>query len=274
MADVKSAHIRIDLDKTLDIAVKGVRRASIFMGLGVNAALDDQFSSYQLSKITNIQLISDDVSAETLRHFKSEFRIWIEAGGLRELVETFSTYLDALHRVCSLMQAIRENSSEEYMERNNKSFCREGIVKKIKILKRRFNVEANNPEYIVSIGQARNCLTHRQGIVGVDDVRTGNNLTVSWIGIDVFIETQTGQRHSLNDIPEEGLSFADGGDIKFKFSERHRVFPLRSKLALSTRDLAEICWFYDREARHLRSSVVVYAEKIGVSVEKKIPSLG
>jgi hypothetical protein len=47
--------INLDLDKLLDIALKGVRRAAVFMGLGVNAAIDPDFRSYQLSALTNIQ---------------------------------------------------------------------------------------------------------------------------------------------------------------------------------------------------------------------------
>jgi hypothetical protein len=79
--------ISLDLDELFDIALKGIRRAAVFMGLGVNAAIDQNFRSYQLTALTQIQLVPDDVPPETLAHFKEEFRIWIEAGGFRELAD-------------------------------------------------------------------------------------------------------------------------------------------------------------------------------------------
>jgi len=46
--------IHIDLDQVLQIALTGVKRASVFMGLGVNAAINDNFNKYQLSEITSL----------------------------------------------------------------------------------------------------------------------------------------------------------------------------------------------------------------------------
>lgn len=75
----------------------------VFVGLryswawAVNAAIDDGFRKYQLTSLTNIQLVPDNVPEETLKHFKEEFRLWIEAAGFRELADTFANYLDSVH---------------------------------------------------------------------------------------------------------------------------------------------------------------------------------
>jgi hypothetical protein len=84
-----SDRIEINLDKILDVAIRGVRRAAIFMGLGVNAASDTEFTDYQLTHLTKIKIVPD-VAPEVVTHFKDEFKIWIEANGFRELVEAFS----------------------------------------------------------------------------------------------------------------------------------------------------------------------------------------
>jgi len=54
------ANITLDLDKLLEIAQKGVIRASVFMGLGINAVIEEQFKSFHLTDITNIQMLPDN----------------------------------------------------------------------------------------------------------------------------------------------------------------------------------------------------------------------
>ena len=82
----------IGFGKILAVALKGVRRATVFLGLRLNAALDPEFNKYQLTKIAKIQLLPPDVDAQTLTHFKDEFKTWIVGNGLRELIETFSFF--------------------------------------------------------------------------------------------------------------------------------------------------------------------------------------
>ncbi|MEP4034912.1 hypothetical protein [Pseudophaeobacter sp.] len=94
--------INLDFGAILEIALKGVRRSSVFMGLGVNAARDPENKDYQLSGITQIQLVPENVPKEAVEHFKKEFQIWIVAGALREATEAFALFLDELHRACSV----------------------------------------------------------------------------------------------------------------------------------------------------------------------------
>lgn len=260
--------ITLDFDKLLEVALKGVRRASIFMGFGVNAALDENFKSFQLAHITNIQLVPDNVPPETIIHFKEEFRIWIEAAGLRELAETFAAYLDALHRSCLIVQAVQTKTAPPEIEDKQATFAREGLPNKLNILRQRFAVEPKHPIYLVSISRARNCLAHRRGIVGVEDLRDDKELKVMWLGMDFFAETPKGQKHYLNEIPKEGVLLPDGGTVKMQFVERKRSFPLKAKINFSTRDLAEICWFYENEARTLLAAAVAFTENSGVPIAK------
>lgn len=65
MADVR---LEINFDKILEVALRVVRRASVFMGFGVNAAQNPHFNNYQLTQITKIQLVSANVTPETLKH--------------------------------------------------------------------------------------------------------------------------------------------------------------------------------------------------------------
>ena len=49
--------ININLPAIKDIAVKGVRRTAVFMGLGINAANNPDFKQYQLADVTGLEFI-------------------------------------------------------------------------------------------------------------------------------------------------------------------------------------------------------------------------
>lgn len=263
--------INIDLDTLLEIALSGVRRAAIFMGLGVNAAIDDDFQKYQLSNLTNIQLIPDNVSADTIKHFKEEFRLWIEACGFRELVDTFANYLDSVHHSCLLMKSKSEKLLPADISNIQAKYQRKGFPEKLDILIERFAVSPAYPSYLLSLNRVRNCLTHRRGIVGDEDLHGKTELSIKWFGLDVFIQEPDGKKHLLNEM-RSSLQLKNGGLIMAGFNERNRNFNRGDKLILSTRDLAEICWFYDYEAKKIRKSTLEFAAILGVKVKTQVAS--
>jgi len=156
--------LHVDLDKILDVALRGVRRASVFMGLGVNAALNPDVNEYQLTKITKLQLMPEVKDADTLAHVKNEFRIWVEGNGLRELIETFAIFLDRLHDACSFFRAARDKINITSLGKRRDSFQRAGFPSKLKTLRSRFSVSPKYPDYLLSLNRTRNCLTHRRGM--------------------------------------------------------------------------------------------------------------
>ncbi len=80
-----STGIGVDIDDILDVALRGVRRASMFMGLGVNAALSEHVRDYQLTGVSPIQLLSSEIPEDQLANAKDEFKLWIEANGFHSL---------------------------------------------------------------------------------------------------------------------------------------------------------------------------------------------
>lgn len=262
--------INIDLDKLLEVALNGVRRASVFMGLGVNAAIDDGFRKYQLTSLTNIQLVPDNVPEETLKHFKEEFRLWIEAAGFRELADTFANYLDSVHHTCLVMKATSEKTSLTDIQDIHRKYRDEGFPNKLNVLSQRFSVAPTNSHYLLSLSRVRNCLTHRRGIIGDEDLRGEAEFSAKWLGLDVFIEEPDGTRHPLNETPPEGLFLANGGSVMLGRNERNRTFKRDDELILSTRDLAEVCWFYELEARAVLKSVLEFAERLGIKASLEV----
>jgi hypothetical protein len=87
--------------------------------------------------------------------------------------------------------------------------------------------------------------------------------------VDIFAEEPNGTRHPFNDAPPDGIYLPEGGRVGLQFVERVRTFTLGTKLLLSTPDLAEICWFYTREAQSIIRSVLDFAATVGIQVRAK-----
>lgn len=261
------AGFRIDLDALLEQALLGVRRASVFLGLGINAATNPDFRNYQLTGFTHIQLVPEALPDERVDHFKEEFRLWIEAGGFRELVESFAAYLDGLHYVCLLMAAAPNIKAATDVQERQSRFEIQGIPNKLNMLRQNYGVVTAHTAHLVSLGKARNCLTHRRGIVGREDVGTEATLRVCWKGADIFVEEPDGNR-ILFTLDTPPIYLPNGGTLLIQMTDRTREFNEGEKLLLSARDLAEICWFYTREANNLHQSLIHFARESGIKIER------
>jgi hypothetical protein len=251
------AHVeyRVDFQKILEVALKGVRRATVFLGLGVNAALDSKFDKYQLTDIAQVQLLPSSVDDKTLSHFKDEFKTWVVANGLRELIETFSEFLEKLHEACFVIANHNRQLTVHTLTEQQTAFEKNGLPTKFAVLKDKFTVAPTHTAYILTLNQARNCLTHRSGVVKRIDCNMNNSLKVNWLGMDLIVQTPSGDRHLL----EKGRVETEGGDIMMQFVERERVFPVRSVVRFSPKDLAEICWFFIREAQSTCATAVEFS---------------
>jgi hypothetical protein len=239
----------LDFDKLAEIGLKGVRRSAVFMGLGLNAAHDPAFKNYQLSNIQNIaakakairmELIPSNVNDETLTHFKGEFGIWVIANGLREVIESFAVFLDGVHYACQWIALKNQKLQPSDAEKRDKTFRHKGIKDKLNDLEIRFGIKSNHPQYLVSITQARHCLTHRLGRVGVEDCE-GDGLEVKWLGMEFQIELESGKVLTADEA--FGFVLPEPGTFQIKFVERCKRFPLGSFARFEMHELAEICNF-------------------------------
>ena len=135
--DTPKYQMMINLDKLKDIALKGVRRSAVFMGLGINASGDSRLDRYQLAHLTGFELVPETASQESVIHFKEEFSLWIVECGLRELIERFALFLDAVHHACVILAVNRGKMAPEQGEMHQRSFTRKGLEDKLKKLKDR-----------------------------------------------------------------------------------------------------------------------------------------
>jgi hypothetical protein len=141
-----------------------------------------------------------------------------------------------------------------------------GLEKKLSHLRNEFDVGIPNPEYLTTISHARNCLTHRLGIVGTEDCGNDDKLIVKWRGIDVYAESPDGTITQLLPMPANGVRLEGGGKIKMSCPERTHVFPQGSVVLFSPVDVAEICLYVINSIVAMVGSAQKYAIGLGIPV--------
>lgn len=262
--------VNIDFDKIRDIAFKGIRRTAIFMGLGVNAARDERLKKYQLTDLNMFEFVHKNVDEKTLTLFKTEFHRWIISNGLRELVETYAVFLDRIYELCLLIQINTKELTNKEFDRLMRSFEKLGVERKLKIMKKEFSIETSREKYLNSINRIRNCITHRQGRVGSEDLRGKKVFKLVWLGMEVYAETPEGRKHSLMPpFPKKGILLSEGAEVKLEFIDRTKEYKLGEVITFQPNDLGEISLNYNLAADDITKTAMEHAQNKGIVIHKK-----
>lgn len=257
----------IDLDEIKEIVSLGIRRTSVFMGLGINAAYDDSFKNYELTDITSMQFVASNANDNEIKLFKEEFASWITTNGFRELIETLSVFLDNIFNVCLSISSTKsvDNSSEKL----SKNFSLKGIEGKFKLLEEKFNIKILYRDFILSINKARNCLAHRRGLLGTEDCDNGK-FELKWMGTEIFAQKKTGEIIILEaPIQADGVLLEEGESLGIRLNEKKLLFNIGDVIRLTPRNLSEICYFIMIITEEIIKEVLCYSKKYEVKVIDK-----
>ena len=88
--------MQINVDAVMEKALKGIRRSYVFMGLGVNSSEDNRLDNYQLTPVTNLQLLQDGLSKDVVSNFKINYKEWVINNAFREALESFHIFVEEL----------------------------------------------------------------------------------------------------------------------------------------------------------------------------------
>lgn len=245
--------VSIDLDQIANVAKIGVRRAALFMGLGLHAANREDFQDYELNKLPansratapTIEILPSGATPAQIKNFKREFSVWIIGGGLREILEHFGLFLDQVHSAALFIlhnRGLNNLGDPEILRKNFHG--RAGIGEKLRLIEERFSIVLPHTAYINSMYLARNCLTHRMGEVAAQDLKGKESLVVSWLAPDVFLRGEVSGK--ITPYPELiGKVTTEESMVCMKIVERSREFKLGERLELTQQDLWEICFSFN-----------------------------
>lgn len=248
--------IHLDLDRVNNIAHTGIRRAALFMGLGLNAARRKDFTDYQLSKLpmfegqTNLPMdfFPNDLPIERIDTFKEEFAQWITACGLREIIEHFALFLDHIHKYALITHAAKGKLSKLNPDKAQSDFnLRFGVPKKLDVLEERFQLIFADAQSVSSLYEARNCLTHNLGVVAERRCTIEGKFAISWRTIEVIAKgSETGIEWPITQFMHRPTT--EQMEILARTVLRDRRYAAGEKVIFSQQDLWEICYFFGSHA--------------------------
>lgn len=188
---VMKMNINLDgLVGKLNIQLQYLSDVLKFSNTAVDKVKEQDYNDYcafaQLNTADNQKLSYDKA--------KTEFQEWCLRNSFRDSVETISIFLEECHLVCALLDA-RENCRikiEDYNQivaEKQKRFHKMNFPTKIDFLHKVFSVSSSLEEHILSLNKVRNCLVHRSGIVGQQDINTDNKLIAKFKEIQFVVLT-------------------------------------------------------------------------------------
>lgn len=262
-------HHSINIEKLADISYRGVRRAAVFLGLGVNAARDPNFHQYTLNHLSLIQTIPPNLSNEQVDEFKGHFEDWIVRNALREIIESFDLFLEKLHHSCLLIGTAKGCIEDDQANQWGKKLHDGGVDEKLKLLRNRFGVSSIKEDYFRSIKQARNCVTHRRSIVGAKDADHNGELHLKWWRVRMFIKLDSGNEIEMDPpLPEGGIQLEEAGKVCIQFVDNERTFNVGAPIIFKPQDILEIGELTKLATSELLKSFVTFAQEKGVELRE------
>jgi hypothetical protein len=244
----QTVHANIDCVSLAKIAHVGVRRAALFLGLGLNGINQPGFSDYELHKLpagSNPAVIVPDIIArgapdDAIARFKDQFSIWVTGCGLREMLEHYGLMLDRIHECCLWVARSRGCLSGE-PPKLMASFERHGIKGKHATLRETFQIVPEFAAHVDTFYAARNALTHGLGIVRPVDATEGT-LQLRWVALEIHGHgEETGSVVPMRKM--FGVATTEPMRIRVDRVKRELSFKVGETLALSAQNLYEICLF-------------------------------
>lgn len=272
----KIQRIHLDLDALRETAMLGVRRAAVFLGLGLNAASDPSFKDYQLSKLSRDSsgevwglthsFVPEEAAPEVVEGYKQEFALWVVNNGLRELVERFALFLDQLHEVCLFcFHTTQVRRFHNHRDLQVGFVYHSGVDWKLRKIDERFGIRTTYSDLLSTLYSARNCLSHRLGVVVQNhDCGEDGLFHLRWLGMDVFMTYEDGSRVPLESVI--GIPLERAGTMVFQFSERDLTFAPGDIIKFKANQIAEICFFITQATEAMMTATIKRFNEIGIPV--------
>jgi len=169
---------------------------------------------------------------------RAEFQRWATSAVLRDLVEHFSVFLLAVYS-----DALAANPDTKFVP-TPAQFERLGVEAQLAALAANFPVDNAWTSRLIAYNKARNCLAHRVGVVGLQDVTENDELVVRWLTAKVAlhegsIEKQIEARGPMAHLIQG--EHVGGKAATIEVLDRERRFKIGSPISFMPDELLGIC---------------------------------
>lgn len=246
-----------------------VQRTIGLVGYGLQAAASATPTDLRIPGLFfNLSVPGDQ--ALTAERAPSEFRSWMLAHALTDCVEAVGSALESARIWCLIwsqpaaLQKLEDGSVSLKAQLGSEFWNKEviGGAQKFDRLPlpdklahiQSFGVAAlSESGDILALNAARNCLTHRGGVVGAKDLQspTAAGLTVTWKGFRLDVKEPSG----IRTLTEPGV-VAAGAELSMATHSVSRTFALGRSIVISAQDLVDI-----------GSTFILFANELEVAID-------
>ncbi|RWC41960.1 MAG: hypothetical protein EOS28_18375 [Mesorhizobium sp.] len=254
-----SLKMTINFDQLREIGNLGVRRAAVFMGIGTNAAQLDPPVSHVLDGGMQFKVVPDDLPIGPRKAYAEEFARWVVANGFRELAETFSVFLHEVYSAALVLDREKMNVVEH--RKAVAKFSRQGVSEQLTIASTMLEIAAPFAATFETMNQARNCMAHRRGVVGVEDTDSEGSFTLKWRAFALTL----GDGRDLTSLLAAGqtVDVQGGQTISLGMVDREKSFSFGEQISLTQHELQEFCIAVTVAAECVTAGLAKLAEKKG-----------
>jgi len=234
------------VNSATDTGQASTQRVSMLMAFGLNASHEADAATFHLPGFIQYIDAPKNLSLVEAAQIKEEFRIWVVASGFRDLHQGMESFLNALYHIILIAECKLGKIHKSKVDGTLKQFERKGLSRKFEFVYKKYGFDTAFSEYFNSLAQARNCLTHRNGIVGNEDLKGESSFKVNWLGLDAEIVEHDGTIHPISSDtlgPFNSDEFHQGGKAKLTtiFTTRTLSFGSGERIEIPPRSLQEIC---------------------------------
>jgi len=196
-----------------------------------------------------------EATPEQLDAHKADFGKWVLDNGLRELIEAYAICLDQIHEECLRVDSF---FGATVQGTGAAEFQRYGLYRKLLTLEENFGITTDAKKHLSSLTNARNCLSHRGGVVGRRDCNQGDCLILKYRKLRSFAKQPSGEEFDMATVILERIILREGAQIMIQRQEIEKSFVEGSVIHLGPEDIQGILWTVYQSAVDLRQSFLAF----------------
>jgi hypothetical protein len=263
--------ININVDSARNQLIETMRLTLQHVVLGLQAVescpdgelhLDEVFFSWEFNE-----------PAASTPQTREEFKSWLLGVGLRDGIESLNVFIDEIRFFAGLMKRTLSEGHRvaragrvtavlrDFRKEEIGRYARLGLPDKLENLFAEFGIKVPLADAILSLQKARNCLTHRRGIVGAEDRNTENGgLRVQFVVLETVHTDLSGRIHAA----ERDTLVLAGESVGVRWAEREKTFPIGQRVTFTAQEFQHLIYTLWDAGSLLIDEFIKYAEAHGL----------
>lgn len=262
--------INLDIDGIFNVALKGVRRGYVFIGIIQNMVESKNINQRDLqpSESTDFNF-SFNIEKIDKKEAQDSFLHWGYNNALREVIESFESFLLELFWKILWVKdgnTINIQSLNGEIANKKEKFRKGNFPDKIKELCKCIDLKEEDRNFINSLQDIRNCITHSRSVLYKNNYR--DKITISIPKFEYFIEYDDGTKEIIDKLPFKNVDRE--GTLCLKIKKEEKEIKERDIIYFSSREVTMICYQMTQVVNRIKIEFLNFLKTKGITVKATI----